>query len=102
MLNLIRLAVATLLIAGGASSPAAAGGDFWGWGRTYYPPPPVHVYNFRGGPTWTSNGWSYPAVQVLDPSALPPPVYAAPAYGLEHRGHGYHRRPGLWDRRRGW
>jgi hypothetical protein len=102
MLNLTRLTVATLLIAGGAVSPAAAAGDFWGWGRPYYAPPPVHVYDFSRGPTWTSNGWSYPAVQVYYPTPLPPPIYAAPACGIECRGNGYNHRPRSWDRRRGW
>ena len=102
MLNLTRLTVATLFVAGGVSTPAVAGGDFWGWGRTYYAPPPVHVYDFSRGPTWTSNGWSYPPVQVYYPSPLPPPAYAAPAYGVEYRGNGYNHRPRSWDRRRGW
>jgi hypothetical protein len=97
MLNLTRLTVATLFVAGGISTPAVAGGDFWGWGRTNYAPPPVHVYDFSRGPTWTSNGWSYPPVQVYYPTPLPPPAYGAPVYG-----NGYNHRPRSWDRRRGW
>ncbi len=102
MLKLTRLTVATLIVAGGVSTPAMAGGDFWGWGRTYHAPPPVHVYDFSRGPTWTSNGWSYPPVQVYyaGPPSYPP--YAGPAYSAEYRGNGYKHRPRLLDRRRGW
>jgi hypothetical protein len=98
-----KLALAAVLT-GAMSTPVLAGGDFWR--RASYPPyapPPIHVYELGGGPTWTSNGWSYPPVQVYYPAPLPYPAYAGPSCGvIEHRGIGCRHRPGWFDRRRGW
>jgi hypothetical protein len=70
----ICLPLALLLIAG--SAPASAWWDRCGCcGCEAYvpPPPPVYIYDHSKGPTWTSNGWSYPPVGFYYPSVVPPP-----------------------------
>jgi hypothetical protein len=86
-----RSAVAAAVLAGAMSTPAQAG-DFF-WRRAYAPPPPVHVYDLSGGPIWTSNGWSYPPVEIFYPSPPPYPAYRGPVCGDVERRSGCQPRP---------
>jgi hypothetical protein len=80
-----RSAIAAAVLVAAMSAPAQAGDFFW-W-RAHTPPPPVHVYDFSRGPTWTSNGWSYPPVEVQYPSPVPYPGYPSPGCGVAgHHG----------------
>lgn len=55
-----------------------------------YGPAPVYVYDHSKGPTWTSNGWSYPPVGVYYPVPRPHVPYANgcgvyPGFRCAHR-----------------
>jgi hypothetical protein len=92
MRNSTRSAVAAAALLAGAMSTPARAGEFF-WRRAYAPPPPVHVYDLGGGPTWTSNGWSYPPVEIYYPSPAPYPAYRGPACDVVERHGGCPHRP---------
>ena len=80
MRNPMRSAIVAAALAAAVSAPAQAG-DFF-WPRAYAPPPPVHVYDFNRGPTWTPNGWTYPPVEIQYPSLPPYTAYPRPLCGV--------------------
>ena len=90
-----RITLALAMIVGGSASTSA------GWDRCdcepygYYGPPPVYVYDYSAGPTWTSNGWSYPPVGVYYPIPAPYAPYAAPRYRDDYSDDDYRDRAQL-------
>lgn len=91
-----RMSLALAMIVAGT-----AGASAWGWDRCgcdddrygYYAPGPVYVYDHSRGPTWTSNGWSYPPVGVIYPVPPPHVPYAVPRYRGDDRDYDYRDRP---------
>jgi hypothetical protein len=75
----VAIMTATMAIAWAA----AAGG--WDHDDRWIQPAPVYVYDHRGGPTWTSNGWSYPPVFVYYPRPVIYPAYVLPPDCRAHR-----------------
>ena len=90
-----RIGLLLALLVGGSTSASA-----W-WDRCdcepydNYGPAPVYVYDHNKGPTWTSNGWSYPPVGVYYPIPVPRAPYATHRYRGDYSGFDYPYRPRL-------
>ena len=90
--EMLRSVVGRMTLAAGMAAAGGAEAFAW-WDRCdcdamrygYYGPAPVYVYDHNRGPTWTSNGWTYPPVSSFYPAPPPPPAPPANGCGaLEH------------------
>lgn len=101
MSNLIaaRIFLALALFVGGSVGASAWWDRCDGQPPGYCAPAPVYIYDHSTGPTWTSNGWSYPPVGAYYPIPVPYAPYATHRYRSDYSifDYRYRRRvPPLW------
>jgi hypothetical protein len=88
-----RICLALGLIAGGGTGAFAWSDRCDCEPYVYYGPAPVYVYDHSTGPTWTSNGWSYPPVGAYYPIPATHAPSATHLYRSDISEYGYRDRP---------